>query len=63
MTGSILSYHQADSTRLLCENNRKKLLPAPKERNRFDKNWNDFLESDLFNKKVFKRKLIKEAVR
>ncbi len=56
MTGSILSYLQADSIRLLCEINRKKLLPAPKERNRFDKNWNDFLESDPCNKKIFERK-------
>jgi len=63
MTESILSYYQADPIRLLCETDLKKLFPARKEGDWFDKNWNDFLESDLFNKKVFKRKLIKEAVR
>ncbi len=63
MTGSILSYHQADSKRLLCEISLKKLLPAPKERNRVDKNWNDFLESDQCNKEIFEKKLIEEAMR
>ena len=58
MTGAILSYHQADSIKLLCEIDLKKLFPAtaPKERNRFDKKWNDFLESDPCNKEIFKRK-------
>ena len=56
MTGSILSYQQTDSIRLLCEINLKKLLRSPKERNRFDKNWNDFLKSDPCNKKIFELK-------
>ena len=48
MTGSILSYHQANSMRLLCEIDLKNLFPASasKERKRFDKNWNEFLKSD-----------------
>ena len=54
MTGSILSYHQTDPIRLLCEIDLKKLLPAPKERDRFDKNWEAFLESDPCNKQIFK---------
>jgi len=58
MTGSILSYHQEDSIKLLCEIDLKKLFPAPapKERNRFDNNWNDFLKSDLCNKEMFERR-------
>ena len=56
MAGSILSYHQADSIKLLCEIDFKNLLPAPKERDRFDKSWNDFLKSDSCNKEIFKRK-------
>lgn len=56
MTGSILSYHQADTNKLLCEINLKKLFPGPKERIRFNKNWNDFLGSDPCNKKIFERK-------
>ena len=54
MSRSILSYRQADSIRLLCEISLKKLLPAPKERDRFDKNWEAFLESDPCNKQIFK---------
>jgi len=46
MTGSILSYNQADSVKLLCEIDLKKLLPDPEQRERFNKKWNDFLESD-----------------
>ena len=56
MSESILSYQQADSIRLLCEIDLKKLFPAPKERDRFDKNWNGFLESDQCNKEIFERK-------
>ena len=56
MPDVILSYHQANSVRLLCEIDLKKLLPAPKEQDRFDKNWNDFLKSDPCNKKIFERK-------
>jgi len=53
MTDAILSYHQADSIKLLCEIDLKKLLPAPKQRKRFDKKWNDFLESDPCNNEIF----------
>ena len=53
MTDAILSYHQADSIKLLCEIDLKKLLPAPKKRERFNKKWNDFLESDPCNKEIF----------
>ena len=56
MSESILSYHQADSIRLLCEIDLKKLLPDQKERDRFDKNWYGFLESDQCNKEIFERK-------
>ena len=56
MAESILSYHQTDSVRLLCEIDLKKLFPAPKERDRFDNNWNDFRDSDLCNKEIFERK-------
>ncbi len=56
MSESILSYHQADSIRLLCEIDLKKLLPDQKERDRFDNNWNDFLKSDQCNKEIFERK-------
>jgi len=62
MTGSILSYLQADSIRLSCEIDLKKLLPAPKERDRFDKNWEAFLESGPCNKEIFERKFIEEAM-
>ncbi len=58
MTESILTYQQKKSVKLLCEIDLEKLFPAsaPKERDRFDKNWNDFLESDPCNKDIFKRK-------
>jgi len=61
MSESILSYHQADSIRLLCEIDLKKLFPATKERDRFDNNWSDLLESDQCNKEIFelKRDLLK----
>lgn len=55
MKGSLLSYHQKDTVRLLCEIDLKKLLPAPKERDRFNKNWKIFLKSSKLNKKIFKR--------
>jgi hypothetical protein len=54
MKDSILSYKQRDSVRLLCEINLKRLFPAPKERDRFNKKWNDFLKSKQFDKKIFK---------
>ena len=53
MTDAILSYQQADSIKLLCEIDLKKLLPAPKKRERFNKKWNDFLESEPCNKEIF----------
>ena len=39
MTESILSYNQADPIRFQCEIDLKKLPPAPKQRERFDKKW------------------------
>ncbi len=56
MSEPILSYKQKDPVRLLCEIDLKQLLPAPKERHRFDKNLNSFLESDQCNKEIFERK-------
>ena len=44
MTGSILSYHQTDPIRLLCEISLKKLLPARKEGDWFDKNWHEIVK-------------------
>ena len=55
MTGSILSYYQTDSIKLQCKIDLKKLLPDKNERKRFGKKWNDFLESDPCNKKIFNR--------
>ncbi len=54
MPKTILSYRQIDSVKLLCEISLKKLLLAPKERDRFDINWKAFLESDPCNKQIFK---------
>jgi len=56
MPGSILSYQQKAPVKLLCEIDLKKLFPAPKERDRFDKNWDGFLESDQCTKEIFKLK-------
>ena len=58
MAGSILSYHQKDPVKLLCEIDLKKLFPAsaPKERDRFNNKWKDFLKSDPCNKEIFERK-------
>ena len=53
MTGSILSYRQEDSVRLLCEIDLKKLFSTPKETERFNEKWNDFVASDRCNKDVF----------
>jgi hypothetical protein len=53
MTESILSYDQEDSIKLLCEIDLKKLLPAPKQRKRFNNKWNDFKESDPHNNEIF----------
>ena len=49
MTGSIFSYQQEDSIKLLCEIDLRKLLPASKQRERFNKKRKEFLESDPFN--------------
>jgi hypothetical protein len=56
MTGSIVSYNQEDSVKLLCEIDLKKLLPDPEQRKRFNNVWNDFLESDRHNNEIFKLK-------
>ena len=63
MTGSILSYDQEDSVKLLCEIALKKLLPTPKQRERFQNKWNDFKESDPHNNEIFELKgdLLREA--
>jgi hypothetical protein len=53
MTGSILSYKQDDSVKLLCEIDLKKLLSDPEQRKRFNSKWNDFKESDTHNNKIF----------
>jgi hypothetical protein len=58
----MLSYLQTDSIKLLCEIDLKKLLPAPNERNRFNKNWGKFkLEScndELFELKCKWRRVL-----
>ena len=56
MTRSILSYQQRDSIKLRCEIDLKKLLPAPKQRERFNKKWGTFFESDSYNKEIFELK-------
>ena len=56
MTGSIISYQQEDSVKLLCEIDLKNLLPAPKQKERFNKKWKAFLESDSYNKEIFELK-------
>ena len=53
MPGAMLSYQQKDPIRLLCEIDLKKLFLVPKERERFNKKWKDFLESDSCNKDLF----------
>jgi hypothetical protein len=35
------------------QNRSQKLLPTQKERDRFEKKWNDFLKSDPCNKDLF----------
>jgi len=54
MAKTILSYRQIDSVKIQCEIDLEKFLPATKERDRFDKNWEAFLESDPCNKQIFK---------
>ena len=53
MTKSILSYQQEDPVKLLCEIDLKKLLPAMKQRERFNIKWKDFLDSDPCHKEIF----------
>jgi len=54
MLRAALSYRQTNPIRLLCEIDLNKLFPDSKERYRFDKNWETFLESDPCNKQIFK---------
>jgi len=58
MSGVILSYRQIDQVKLLCRINLKQLFPTTKkrERERFEKKWNAFVESDPFNNEIFERK-------
>ena len=57
MSGVILSYRQIDQIKLLCRIDLKQLFPATKkrERERFEKKWEAFLESDSCNRDIFKR--------
>ena len=57
MSGVILSYRQIDQVKLLCRIDLKQLFPATKkrERERFEKKWEAFLESDSCNRDIFKR--------
>jgi formiminotetrahydrofolate cyclodeaminase len=56
MSGVILSCRQIDQVKLQCKINLKKLLPDKNERKRFEKKWNDFLESDPCNNEIFELK-------
>ena len=56
MTGSILSYQQEYSVKLLCQIDLKKLFAAPKQRERFNNKWNDFKKSHKHNNKIFELK-------
>ena len=57
MSGVILSYQQIDQVKLLCRIDLKQLFHATKkrERGRFEKKWEAFLESDSCNRDIFKR--------
>jgi hypothetical protein len=57
MSGVILSYQQIDQVKLLCRIDLKQLFPDTKkrERERFEKKWEAFLESDSCNRDIFKR--------
>jgi len=60
MSGVILSYRQIDQVKLLCKIDLKKLLSdknatKKRERERFEKKWEAFLESDSCNRDIFKR--------
>ena len=58
MSGVILSYRQIDQIKLLCRIDLKQLFPATKkrERERFEKKWKAFLESDPCNNEIFELK-------
>jgi len=56
MSGVILSCQQTDPVKLQCKIDLKKLLPDKSERKRFEEKWNDFLESDPCNNKIFELK-------
>ena len=58
MSGVILSYRQIDQIKLLCRIDLKQLFPATKkrERERFEKKWEVFLESDPCNNEIFELK-------
>ncbi len=57
MSGVILSYQQTDQVKLQCEIDLKQLFPAQKkrEKEKFEKKWKAFLESDSCNKNIFNR--------
>ncbi len=57
MSGVIFSYRQIDQVKLQCKIDLKQLFPATKkrERERFEKKWNAFVESDSCNRDIFKR--------
>ncbi len=58
MSGVIFSYRQIDQVKLQCKIDLKQLFPATKkrERERFEKKWNAFVESDPCNNEIFERK-------
>ena len=57
MSGVMLSYRQIDPVKLKCKIDLKQLFPATnkRERERFEKKWEAFLESDQYNRDIFKR--------
>jgi len=55
MSGVMLSYQQIDPVKLQCKIDLKKLLPDKNEREKFEKKWEAFLESDSCNIDIFKR--------
>jgi hypothetical protein len=59
MSGVILSYRQIDQVKLQCKIDLKQLFPATKkrEKERFEKKWNAFVESDPCNNEIFERKV------
>ena len=58
MSGVMLSYQQIDQVKLQCRIDLKKLFPSTKkrERERFEKKWKAFLESDPCNNEIFELK-------